>query len=246
MLIITLIIRIIIIILYLLPHWYPFRSLVSSLIVLVYNCSGVVRDDLDTGLYLLPHLVVNVLTTGTPEDRQSIKEEVLIVLNTASSPTKSENTEINEMGTQRVFYLIDWLYKWVEAQKKSTRSSSNKRSKGKTPDVSNYHDTQLYYLIYLSIHPIYQSNFIHPGKREWKFIIILFSSQGSWVRRKIVIRNTPRYPCKGIVSMRCLCQSPPSFWISPAGGNRKEVWEMRWYHIWHQKEIYLSLINHWF
>lgn len=104
------------------------------------------KDDLDTALYLLPYLVFDILAYGTKEDRTSIKEEFLAVLQ-ASANLSGENSELNEMSAQRVFFFIDWLSKWTETQKRLSQSqpnkSNSKRTKGKDQWVYlDFHFTQ--------------------------------------------------------------------------------------------------------
>jgi hypothetical protein len=72
--------------------------------------------------------LLNVLIHGTDDDRLAIKTEVLSVLQSAP-----ENSELKEMSTQKVFYIMDWLSKWLDIQRKATRSTPRK-AKTKTQE----------------------------------------------------------------------------------------------------------------
>lgn len=99
-------------------------------------CRGVVKDDIDTALYLLPHLLLNVLAGGVDVDIDNIREEMLAVLNGAAK--ENEHSEVNEMSTQSIFHLIDWLNKWLEASK--TEKNENTRyslKRAKSAPITN-------------------------------------------------------------------------------------------------------------
>jgi serine/threonine-protein kinase ATR len=58
-----------------------------------------------------------VLLSGTDEDVASVRAEILAVLE--ASAKSLGNPDINEIATQCVFNLRDWLSKWVENQRKN-------------------------------------------------------------------------------------------------------------------------------
>ena len=70
-----------------------------------FACRTVIKDDLDTAGYLLPHLIVEQLDKDF--DKQ-IYQEIMAVLTVASSSSASEDPEV-VMCTQRIFFLLDWL-----------------------------------------------------------------------------------------------------------------------------------------
>eukprot|EP01117_Protostelium_nocturnum_P016014 TRINITY_DN6263_c0_g1_i1.p1 TRINITY_DN6263_c0_g1~~TRINITY_DN6263_c0_g1_i1.p1 ORF type:complete len:1383 (+),score=565.02 TRINITY_DN6263_c0_g1_i1:228-4151(+) len=86
-------------------------------------CRGVMKDDLETTLYLLPHLLINVINNGTDLDRERISQEMLAVLES------DERTELAEMATQRVFFIIDSLNEWLEEQRKKGKEEAKDRRK---------------------------------------------------------------------------------------------------------------------
>jgi serine/threonine-protein kinase ATR len=98
---------------------------------------GVIKDDLETALYLLPYVLLNCLVYGSEEDRECIKQEILAVLNaSAAVPSSNEFIKFHEVSTQRIFYLIDWLSQWLESQKRALHGS--KTSKRSTKTKSQY------------------------------------------------------------------------------------------------------------
>ncbi len=98
---------------------------------LFYACRGVVKDDLDTALHLLPFLLYNVLTTAPDKERHAIKVEFLSVLEASAKGT--DNMEMNKLSTQCVFDLHDWLNKWLETQQKLKKSKY--KGKKRTQEV---------------------------------------------------------------------------------------------------------------
>ncbi|KAG6548304.1 hypothetical protein Mapa_010357 [Marchantia paleacea] len=117
-------------------------------------CTGVVRHDMGTALYLLPYLVLNVVCEGSIEARNSVTEEILAVLAEAASLSNSSLVGVergagstsrswsgpSEVSTQTVFTLIDCLGQWLDDCKllspgqtshvssKGSNSSSNSES----------------------------------------------------------------------------------------------------------------------
>ncbi|WOK94665.1 serine/threonine-protein kinase ATR isoform X1 [Canna indica] len=93
-------------------------------------CRGIVRHDMQTAAYLLPYLVLNVVSHGTLDARHSITEEILSVLNAAASGHGGAVVhEIaggqNELCIQAVFTLLDNLGQWVDDLKQETALSQN-------------------------------------------------------------------------------------------------------------------------
>lgn len=89
---------------------------------------GVVKDDLDTALYLLPHLLMNVLSHGIQKDRQDVSKEIRAVLDAAATKDNFANnemkTEMLEMSCQKLFQIIDWFSKCVAETQKKTKTSA--------------------------------------------------------------------------------------------------------------------------
>ncbi|ONK66743.1 uncharacterized protein A4U43_C06F11490 [Asparagus officinalis] len=81
-------------------------------------CRGIVRHDMPTARYLLPYLVLNAVCHGTLEERQSITEEILSVLNAAASENSGATVNgQSEVCIQAVFTLLDNLGQWVDDTK---------------------------------------------------------------------------------------------------------------------------------
>ncbi|KAF5745781.1 serine/threonine-protein kinase ATR isoform X1 [Tripterygium wilfordii] len=83
------------------------------------SCRGIVRHDMQTAVYLLPYLVLNVVCHGTEEARQSIAEEILSVLDAAASENNRAAVHgfsggKSEVCIQAVFTLLDNLGQWVD------------------------------------------------------------------------------------------------------------------------------------
>ena len=105
----------------------------------IFNaCRGIVRHDMQTAVYLLPYLVLNVVCQGTEEARHGITEEILSVLNAAVSENSGatvhgSNGGQSEVCIQAVFTLLDNLGQWVDdieqdlALSPSVRPSSSKQ-----------------------------------------------------------------------------------------------------------------------
>ncbi|CAN7059710.1 unnamed protein product [Brassica rapa subsp. trilocularis] len=96
-------------------------------------CRGIVRHDMQTATYLLPYLVLDVVCHGTEAARLSISEEILSVLDAATS----ENSGVNNFGVgrsevcvQSVFTLLDNLGQWVDDVKQGVALSLSVQSSG--------------------------------------------------------------------------------------------------------------------
>lgn len=82
-------------------------------------CRGIVRHDMQTAIYLLPYLVLNVVCNGTEDARHSITKEILSVLDAAASENSGAaihgtNGGQSEVCVQAVFTLLDNLGQWVD------------------------------------------------------------------------------------------------------------------------------------
>ncbi|XP_062019493.1 serine/threonine-protein kinase ATR isoform X1 [Rosa rugosa] len=86
----------------------------------IFNaCRGIVRQDMQTAIYLLPYLVLNAVCHGTEEARYGITEEILYVLDVAATHNSEDavhgvNGRKNEVCVQAVFILLDNLGQWVD------------------------------------------------------------------------------------------------------------------------------------
>lgn len=104
-------------------------------------CRGLLRHDIGTALYLLPHLVLNVICFGEQNARDDVTNEILAVLaeaatstaEAASSPdvTVAKGHESwsgpTEMSTQCVFSLLDNLGQWLDESKTAASHSQEEK-----------------------------------------------------------------------------------------------------------------------
>ncbi|CAA6663251.1 unnamed protein product [Spirodela intermedia] len=105
-------------------------------------CRGIVRHDMQTAVYLLPYLVLNVVCHGTVEARHSITQEILSVLNGAASENCGSAVYGSAVGqgevcVQVVFTLLDNLGQWVDDLKQQvalsqSHQASKQQLKGKS------------------------------------------------------------------------------------------------------------------
>ncbi|CAK8574214.1 unnamed protein product [Lathyrus sativus] len=108
----------------------------------IFNaCRGIVRHDMQTAIYLLPYLVLNVVCHGTQEARHSITQEILSVLDAVASensgaPVHGFSGGQSEVCIQSVFNLLDNLGQWVDDVEQElalslSQSSVSKQQKSK-------------------------------------------------------------------------------------------------------------------
>lgn len=114
----------------------------------IFNaCRGIVRHDVQIAMYLLPYLVLNAVCDGTEETRHGITEEILSVLDAATSDNSTAtvqgiNSGQSEVCIQAVFTLLDNLGQWVDdveqelALSQSLQLSNSKQQSGKLKDQS--------------------------------------------------------------------------------------------------------------
>ena len=98
-------------------------------------CRGAVKHNVDIALYLLPYLLLDVLVSGSNDDRESIKQEIMDVLQLGrkveASPSRimdGESSPLIQMCMQTIFSMIDILTRWVD-QQKLTFSRGGRKSK---------------------------------------------------------------------------------------------------------------------
>ncbi|KAL1916083.1 uncharacterized protein VTP21DRAFT_6087 [Calcarisporiella thermophila] len=88
------------------------------------TCKNVVKlADAGIALFLLPHLVLNVLITGTDKDREEIFTELLAVLKDGISISQSGVLhEKRQLSSQTIFSLVDHLTRWLQMKRQSENS----------------------------------------------------------------------------------------------------------------------------
>lgn len=114
----------------------------------IFNaCRGIVRHDMQTATYLLPYLVLHTVCHGSEEARCGITEEILSVLDAATSENNAASfcgagSGQIEVCLQAVFTLLDNLGQWVDdvsqelALSLSLQSSASKQQQCRIKDQS--------------------------------------------------------------------------------------------------------------
>ncbi|XP_057427688.1 serine/threonine-protein kinase ATR isoform X2 [Lotus japonicus] len=117
----------------------------------IFNaCRGIVRQDMQTAIYLLPYLVLNAVCHGTQEARHGITEEILSVLDEAASENSGASVHgfidgQSEVCIQSVFTLLDNLGQWVDDVQQElaltlSQSSISKQQKSKNQSSNSMTD----------------------------------------------------------------------------------------------------------
>ncbi|KAJ3412040.1 serine/threonine-protein kinase M1 [Chytridiales sp. JEL 0842] len=81
-------------------------------------CKNVVtNENMEVALYLLPHLVLHVLTNGSSNEPEEILAEFMAVLNNLVSSDGSEDIEKHQLSSQTIFSLVDHLTLWIRSRR---------------------------------------------------------------------------------------------------------------------------------
>ncbi|KAJ3474989.1 hypothetical protein NLI96_g12128 [Meripilus lineatus] len=83
------------------------QDIFRSFMVLVRN------KDAGVAHYLLPHLALTVLVSGTNDDAANIRNEILSVLEDQVDPDSPSTYDKKELSSQVIFMLMDPLNEWV-------------------------------------------------------------------------------------------------------------------------------------
>ena len=91
----------------------------SPMHVVASACRGVVRSDISTAAYLLRFFVLELVTRGSPTDREDVKLEFTAVLTRSESAThpSEKSQEMIQLSTQTIFSLIDYLTQWLRRRR---------------------------------------------------------------------------------------------------------------------------------
>ncbi|ELT94946.1 hypothetical protein CAPTEDRAFT_164972 [Capitella teleta] len=118
----------------------------------VFDCSrGVIRNDSQVALYLLPYVIVHVLTEGADADRDQISEEVLAVLQQLQLPDAPSQltsdpsaapSDLSHMAAQTVFSVLDHLQKWMHHRIMLHSAKATRRHAGYGNFISSFIQTQ--------------------------------------------------------------------------------------------------------
>ncbi|KAI0638446.1 hypothetical protein C8Q77DRAFT_1046895 [Trametes polyzona] len=102
--------------------------------------TAVVRNkDVGVAHHLLPHLVLNILASGNPDDAGAIRIELLSVLEDQVDPDSRSSPDKKLLSAQTVFMLLDHLNKWLRAvrQDLAKQKSENTRRSSRNSQISS-------------------------------------------------------------------------------------------------------------
>ncbi|KAH8096675.1 hypothetical protein BXZ70DRAFT_1032531, partial [Cristinia sonorae] len=96
------------------------------------NFKSVVRNkDVGVAHHLLPHLVLNVLVSGSDEAAQNIRLELLVVLEDQVDPDSTSTFDKKDLSAQAVFMLMDHLNKWLRVMRQDINNKKTESKRGR-------------------------------------------------------------------------------------------------------------------
>ncbi|KAI0215805.1 Serine/threonine-protein kinase ATR [Lamellibrachia satsuma] len=105
-------------------------------------CRGVIKNDSQMALYLLPHIVIHDLLGGTDTDHEVICNEMLAVLQHAEGQDTRHGcaSDLRHICAQTVFTLLDHLTKWTRHRVKtlSIKAASSRSARSVSTSDLNY------------------------------------------------------------------------------------------------------------
>ncbi|KAL9238429.1 hypothetical protein vseg_012850 [Gypsophila vaccaria] len=110
-------------------------------------CQGIVRQDIQTAIYLLPYLVLDVVCHGSAAAREGVTDEILAVLDAAASENSGAEVYAvsggqSEVCIQAVFTLLDNMGQWVDdVEQEIALSQSLSSSYSKQPSKTSNRST---------------------------------------------------------------------------------------------------------
>ncbi|KAG9323421.1 hypothetical protein KVV02_002581 [Mortierella alpina] len=104
-------------------------------------CRHVARNDTSMCLFILPHLVLNVLLDGSDKDKDEVIREMSAVLSDGRDWSEDgagrtfgvqnqPTSELYQLGSQTVFTLFDHISKWIHIRKNFLAKTAGLRSYG--------------------------------------------------------------------------------------------------------------------
>ncbi|OBZ70466.1 Serine/threonine-protein kinase atr [Grifola frondosa] len=106
--------------------------------------SSVVRNkDVGVALHLLPHLVLNILVSGSEDDAFGIRSELLAVLEDQVDPDSQSSADKKLLSAQTVFSLMDHLNKWVRAIRQEINRRKADSRRPRVNEISSNAEEQL-------------------------------------------------------------------------------------------------------
>ncbi|TFK43883.1 hypothetical protein BDQ12DRAFT_199518 [Crucibulum laeve] len=94
--------------------------------------SAVRNKDVVVAHHLLPHLVLNILISGAEEDKDTIRSELIAILEDQINPHSDSSADKKLLSAQAVFMLLDHVNKWLyikrlEITKETAKLKANRR-----------------------------------------------------------------------------------------------------------------------
>ncbi|KAG0338696.1 serine/threonine-protein kinase M1 [Podila horticola] len=106
-------------------------------------CKNVIAYDTNICLYILPHLVLNIMLEGSISQQKDIIDEMSAVLADGTSPqddasafSSNPRSERYQLGCQAVFALFDHVSKWIHMRKNTTSKPTVPRSMANASQVT--------------------------------------------------------------------------------------------------------------
>ncbi|KAJ3214103.1 serine/threonine-protein kinase M1 [Dinochytrium kinnereticum] len=111
---------------------------------LLLACKTVAEQNINVALYLLPHLVLQTLTTGDAEQLTQVQNELLAVLKDNESLEVGDSSDFDSrhLCCQTIFSLVDHLTLWIRLRRQDLgkKKAINARRSGKFLNVDDVDD----------------------------------------------------------------------------------------------------------
>ena len=112
---------------------------------LFLTCQGVIKQDRNTALFLLPYLVQNIVCRGDDEQVNCVREEIITVLQEGANVDVSASvrggggTDYNSWlsSAQTIFSLLDQLSTWLEHATSSLASERIRKARAERSSSSS-------------------------------------------------------------------------------------------------------------
>ncbi|KAK4058120.1 hypothetical protein OIO90_000859 [Microbotryomycetes sp. JL221] len=93
-------------------------------------------DDIAVAQYLLPHVVLTSIISGTDHDRQKIKQEMQVVLADQVDPSPNRSDHSRLLSAQTIFGLMDHLSRWITHARKRSQDRRGKRAQKSSAELA--------------------------------------------------------------------------------------------------------------
>ncbi|KAJ3103331.1 hypothetical protein HDU97_010236 [Phlyctochytrium planicorne] len=82
-------------------------------------CKSVIEQNINVAQHLLPHIVLQILTTGPPQYVTEVHQELLAVLKSGSLGNGNISDFSQQLSRQTIFSLVDHLTLWIRLRRQS-------------------------------------------------------------------------------------------------------------------------------